>query len=92
MHGALVAMGWRPTVRIVKRRRVGTAGALTVCLDEVDGLRGAFLECELIITDVDGGLGLQDDLHAWVTELGVPVRRVEQTYDSLLREAALAAS
>jgi adenylate cyclase class 2 len=92
MHGALVAMGWRPTVRIVKRRRVGSAGDLTVCVDEVDGLRGDFLECELIVDDGEGDLGIQDELHAWVAELGVPARRVEQTYDSLLRDAALADS
>jgi adenylate cyclase class 2 len=39
MHRALLAMGFRATQRIRKSRRCGTAleGAVSVCVDEVDG-------------------------------------------------------
>jgi adenylate cyclase class 2 len=85
MHGALVALGWRPTVRIVKRRRTGACDAMTVCVDEVDGLGGAFLECERLVTGAESDV--QSSMHAWVVGLGVVAERVTQTYDSLLRAA-----
>ncbi len=36
MHHAVVAMGFRPTVRIVKMRRTGSLGDLILCVDELD--------------------------------------------------------
>ena len=42
MHHAILAMGFWPTVRIVKARRTATFGDLVVCVDELNGL-GFFL-------------------------------------------------
>jgi adenylate cyclase class 2 len=85
MHRALLAMGFRATARILKTRRVGKLGTITVCLDEVDGL-GTFLELESI-TDADAAHA-QADMNAIAVSLGVAVTRVSATYDSLLREGA----
>jgi adenylate cyclase class 2 len=53
MAAMLVAMGYRPTVRIRKRRRTARFGDITPCLDDVDGL-GLFLEAETMATpDMD---------------------------------------
>jgi adenylate cyclase class 2 len=55
MHHAILAMGFRPTVRIAKVRRTAVLTDCSVCVDEVVGL-GAFLELErLVPADVLGG-------------------------------------
>lgn len=38
MHAAIVAMGFYPTVRIVKTRRTGRLGDVHLCVDEVEAL------------------------------------------------------
>lgn len=86
MAGALVSMGWVPTVRIVKRRRTGTWGATSLCLDLVEGL-GAFVELERMVGVHESGVQVQADLDALMRSLGVPVRRTAETYDSLIRAA-----
>lgn len=87
MHDAVLAMGFRATVRIIKQRQVGRYGAWTLCLDEVAGL-GAFLEIEALVdNDADTGV-VQQDLAAFVVGLGLGAERVTETYDSLLRRAA----
>jgi adenylate cyclase, class 2 len=84
MHAAVVAQGFTPTVRIVKTRRRGWWGGVSLCLDEVTGL-GVFLELERLVPPEAAGLAAQAELADLVAELGVNVERVEQTYDSLLR-------
>ena len=84
MHQALLAMGFRPTVRIVKTRRTAQVGVLGLCVDEVEHA-GAFLEVELIVPVGGDGLAAQVELDGFVAELGAPVRRVMDTYDSLVR-------
>ncbi|WP_428962195.1 class IV adenylate cyclase [Micromonospora fluostatini] len=84
MHGALLVMGFAPTVRIVKSRRVGSWGDATVCVDVVDGL-GVFVEVEALVAAGGSGEATQERLHGWVCSWGVPVERVTETYDSLLR-------
>ena len=86
MHEALLVMGFAPTVRIVKSRRVGPWGEATLCVDVVDGL-GTFVELEALVTDEVPGGATQERLHGQVCSLGVPVERVTETYDSLLRAA-----
>jgi adenylate cyclase class 2 len=86
MHHALLAMGYRPTVRIVKTRRTGRHGGMAVCVDEVAGL-GMFLEVERMAGADDSGLGIQERLDAFVRSLGLVVERVFDTYDSLLHDA-----
>ncbi|MBB5866706.1 adenylate cyclase class 2 [Allocatelliglobosispora scoriae] len=84
MHEALLLMGYVPTVRIVKYRRTGSWSGGQVCLDVVEGL-GVFVEVERLVSADASSLAVQAELDVWVQDLGVPVRRVTQTYDSLLR-------
>lgn len=86
MHAAVVAMGFAPTVRIVKTRRRGRWGEVSLCLDDVAGL-GLFLELERLVPPGVSGLVAQAELADLVAALGVDAERVEETYDSLLRAA-----
>jgi adenylate cyclase class 2 len=86
MHQAILAMGFAPTVRIVKRRRTAASGGLAVCLDEVDHA-GMFLELERVIGPGESGTSAQADLDAFARALGVPLERTPDTYDSLVRAA-----
>lgn len=89
MHGALLAMGFMPTVRIVKVRRSGRWGEVSLCLDVVDGV-GVFVEVERLVGAEESGNAVQDSLDRLVRSLGVAVERTRETYDSLVRAAALA--
>ncbi|MEH1130155.1 class IV adenylate cyclase [Micromonospora sp. CPCC 206061] len=89
MHAALLAMGFYPTVRIVKVRRTGSLGALSLCLDQVEHA-GAFLEVEQHVGLDQSGHDTQARLNKFVRSLGVPAQRVTETYDSLIRAALLA--
>lgn len=84
MHAALVTMGWIPTVRIVKQRQVGLWDQTSVCVDVVDGL-GAFVELERMAGIAESGEQIQAGLDAMIRTLGVPVQRITDTYDTLLR-------
>lgn len=86
MHGALTEMGFAPTVRIVKTRRIASVEGLVLCLDEVENA-GAFLEVEMVVRDDRDGLEAQADLDAFIRGLGVEAERTTQTYDSLVRDA-----
>lgn len=88
MHAAVAAMGFTPTVRIVKTRRRSRWGEVSLCVDEVTGL-GVFLELELMETLEASGVVAQAGLVDLVAELGVETERVEDTYDSLLRAASV---
>lgn len=90
MHHALVHMGFRPTVRIVKTRRDARFGSVNICVDEVDHL-GAFLEIEAMAEPDQSGVALQDELDSFARSLGVPIVRTTDTYDSLLRSALIPA-
>ena len=84
MHAALVTMGWTPTVRIRQQRRTGTWDGATVCVDVVDHL-GPFIELERVVSAEESGERVQAELDTVVRSLGVPVERVNDTYDSLIR-------
>jgi adenylate cyclase class 2 len=84
MHCAVVAMGFRPTVRIVKMRRTGSLGDMVLCLDELDGL-GVFLEVERMVPDGVPGEAVQAELSRFVASLGVDAEQTSQTYDDLVR-------
>jgi len=91
MHAAIVAMGFRPTVRIVKVRRTGVYGDMLLCVDELDGL-GWFLEVERMGSgDVPGDV-VQMELCCFVDSLGLEAERTEQTYDWLVRHACASIS
>jgi adenylate cyclase, class 2 len=87
MHAALLSMGFRPTVRISKSRRSARCGELSLCLDAVDGL-GAFVEVEMLLGGDESGKDAQVKLDRWVSSLSIPVQRVTETYDSLIRAAS----
>ena len=84
MHRAVVAMGFRPTVRIVKMRRTGSLGDLALCVDELDGL-GVFLEVERMVRDGVPGEAVQAELSRFVESLGIDAVQTTQTYDVLVR-------
>jgi adenylate cyclase, class 2 len=84
MHRAVVAMGFRPTVRIVKMRRSGSLGDMALCVDELDGL-GVFLEVERMVPDGVPGEAVQAELSRFVASLGIDAEQTGQTYDVLVR-------
>ena len=85
-HGALLALGYEPTVRIVKERRTGRSGTIGVCLDVVEGA-GTFMELELVVDDDRDGEQAQSELDAWARRLDVGLERTDDTYDTLMRPA-----
>jgi adenylate cyclase class 2 len=89
MHAALLSMGFASTVTIVKTRRTARWGEVSLCLDVVDGI-GGFVELERLIGLGESGQAAQQGLDLLVRSLGVPVERTNETYDSLVRAAALA--
>jgi len=84
MHRAIVAMGFHPTVRIVKMRRTGTLGDMALCVDELDRL-GAFLEVERMVPNGMPGEAVQAELSRFVASLGIDAEQTGQTYDVLVR-------
>lgn len=86
MHHALVAMGFRPTVRIVKVRRRCIIDGMTICVDEVEHA-GTFLEIERTVSRDEPGTVVQAELDAFARGLGVELERTGDTYDSLVRSA-----
>src|SRR5262249_18003229 len=91
MHAALIAMGFYPTVRIVKTRRTGVLTDLSLCPDGGERV-GLFLEVEQLTAR--GGCGdiAQQRLDAFVQSLGVPLQRNTDTYDSLIHAAQATSS
>ncbi|GAA3679210.1 hypothetical protein GCM10022224_049270 [Nonomuraea antimicrobica] len=90
MHHAIVAMGFSPTVRIVKTRRTAMHGDMTVCVDEVEHA-GVFVEIERTVHGTESGTAVQAELDAFARDLGVALERTTETYDSLVRSALLPA-
>jgi adenylate cyclase class 2 len=90
MHHAILAMGFWPTVRIVKTRRTATFGDLVLCVDELDGL-GVFLEVERMVPGDVPGEAVQEELSRFVASLGIEAEQTRQTYDSLVRDVLASA-
>lgn len=86
MHRAVLAMGFYPTVRIVKTRRTAALGDISLCLDEVERA-GLFVEFEKLVSDAEAGTVAQDELDRFARSLGVALQRTTDTYDSLVRAA-----
>jgi adenylate cyclase class 2 len=84
MHQAVLAMGFAPTVRIVKTRRTATLGGVALCVDDVEHA-GSFFEVEKVLVAADHPTTIQDQLDAFARSLGVALERVTDTYDSLVR-------
>lgn len=90
MHQAIMAMGFRATVRILKVRRTATVGDLVLCVDELEGV-GVFIEVERLVPDDVPGEAVQAELARFVSSLEVEAERSTQTYDSLVRNALASA-
>lgn len=86
MHHAIIHMGYRRAVRIVKTRRVATLDHGLLCVDEIDGV-GTFLELERMAPDHADTQTVQADLAAFVSSLGITVTRTDQTYGSIVQAA-----
>jgi adenylate cyclase, class 2 len=86
MHHAAIRMGYRPTVRITKTRRVAALDDFSLCVDDVEGI-GGFLELERMALDDADAQAVQADLAALVSSLGVAATRTAETYDSLVHAA-----
>ena len=84
MHGALAALGYEPTVRIVKERRTGRRETMGVCVDIVE-VAGGFLEPELVVDDDRDGVQAQSEPSARAHRLGVELERTSRTHDTLVR-------
>ncbi|HUC25259.1 MAG TPA: CYTH domain-containing protein [Streptosporangiaceae bacterium] len=86
MHEAVLAMGFVPTVRIVKTRRSAKLGEIAVCVDDVEHA-GLFFEVEKVLAAADRPVAIQDQLDYFARSLGLVLDRVTDTYDSLVRVA-----
>jgi adenylate cyclase, class 2 len=74
MHYAAMHMGYRPTVRIAKTRRVATLDDCSLCVDDVEGI-GGFLELEHLAPDDADTHTVQAGLAAFVSSLGIAATR-----------------
>lgn len=90
MHQAVLRMGYRPTVRIVKTRRTAVYGGCSLCIDDVEGI-GGFVEAERLVPDGAGIEAVQAGLAVLIESLGVAAARTSETYDSLVHAAQNAA-
>jgi adenylate cyclase class 2 len=91
MHGAILRMAYRPTVRVAKTRRVASLPDCSLCVDDLEGV-GAFMELERLVPDeTDAGV-VQAELAEFVASLDIVVTRTAETYDSIVRAAQQAPS
>lgn len=86
MHGAILHMGFYPTVRVAKTRRTTTLDHCSLCVDDLEGV-GGFLELERLVPDDVPAEAVQAALAAFVSSLGIAATRIDETYDSLVRDA-----
>lgn len=88
MHHAILAMGYRPTVRITKTRQTARHGDIAICLDTLDGL-GDFLEIEYLADQDAPPAAIEARLMALVPHPIEPADRLHVGYDSLATAAHL---
>jgi adenylate cyclase, class 2 len=86
MHHAAMLMGFRPTVRIAKTRRTAALDGIVLCVDDVEGV-GTFIELERLTSGHSDSRAVQAELAAFVESLGIAGARVNETNDSLVRQA-----
>lgn len=91
MHEAIMLMGFRPTIKIQKRRALARRGKFTLCLDDVDGL-GRFLEIECVASADDDTESVRREIESFVAQVGLVVERCHDTYDAMLKECSSAAA
>jgi len=86
MNGAILRMGYRPTVRVAKTRRVSSLADFSLCVDDLEGV-GAFVELERLVPDEADADIVQSELAGFVASLDIAAARTAETYDSLVRTA-----
>jgi adenylate cyclase class 2 len=86
MHGAILRMGYHPTVRVAKTRRTAMLEQCSLCVDDVEAV-GTFLELERIVPDDIPAEAIQAELAAFAASFGVAATRTDETYDSLVHAA-----
>jgi adenylate cyclase, class 2 len=86
MHAAVLRMGYRPTVQIIKTRRTATLDNCSLCVDDVEGI-GGFLELERLAADDTDEAADQAELAAFIDSLDIAATRTHDTYDSLVHDA-----
>jgi len=86
MHGAILHMGYDPTVRVTKTRRTATLEHCSLCVDDLEGI-GTFLELERIVPDDIPAGAIQAELAAFAASFGVAAIPTDETYDSLVHAA-----
>jgi adenylate cyclase class 2 len=86
MHGAILRMGYRPTVRVAKTRRVASLEDCSLCVDDLEGV-GVFMELERLVPDEADAGAVQADLAGFVASLDIATTRTADTYDSLVQAA-----
>lgn len=86
MHGAILHMGYHPTVRVTKTRRTAALEYCSLCVDDLEGV-GAFVELERMVLDDMPAEAVQAELAAVAASFGVGAMRTDETYDSLVRAA-----
>ncbi|MEV7872304.1 class IV adenylate cyclase [Streptomyces sp. NPDC088124] len=84
MHEAIMLMGYAPTVRVAKHRRIGVLDGAELCVDDLEGV-GTFLELERIVSEEADEASVQTELAAVVAGLGIACERTTETYDALVR-------
>jgi adenylate cyclase, class 2 len=91
MHGAILRMAYRPTVRVAKTRRVASLPDCSLCVDDLEGA-GVFMELERLVPDETDADAVQAELAEFVASLDIAVTRTAETYDSLVRSVQQAPS
>jgi adenylate cyclase, class 2 len=86
MHHVALHMGYWPTVRIIKTRRMASIGGCSLCIDEVEGV-GGFIEAERMASDDADAQVVQAELAVLIESLGAVASRTTETYDSLVHAA-----
>lgn len=71
MHSILTSLGFSPVLTVKKERAYFQRGAITACVDEVEGL-GSYMELELLAPDGAERDSHVESLFALLEELGVP--------------------
>lgn len=86
MHGAILHMGYHPTVRVAKTRRTAALEHCSLCVDDLEGV-GVFLELERLVPYDMPAEAIQAELAAFVASFGIAAIRTDETYDSLVHAA-----
>lgn len=82
----ICTLGFTEWIRVKKVRRSAKKGEITITLDDVEGL-GQFVEMERIVAEDSDSVKIQDELFAFLKQLGMTDSNREMCgYDTLMYE------